>query len=180
MSEIQDAGFAVLLFDGAAERDIWTCSPEGLANIEQQITGEDGGPPPPGTIWFHHVRSQGVTVPADLSVGSTWRQVVHSRTVFTAGGVDHPEQQVMTTSYRAVGEESISTPVGTFQALRIETRVTTHKTAPTFGNGLDQRTVSVYTQWWAPGVGLVQLMGDNGSTTTTIVLVGFRVPDAAA
>ena len=135
VSELGDAGFAMLLFDGAAERDIWTCSPEGLANIEQQITGEDGGPPPPGTIWFHHVRSQGVTVPADLSIGSSWRQVVHSRTVFTAGGVDYPEQQVVTTSYRAVAEESVATPVGTFLALRIETRATTHKTAPTFGNG---------------------------------------------
>ena len=176
---VQDAGFAVLLFDGATERDLWTCSSEGLANIEQQITGEDGGPPAPGTIWFHHVRSRGVTVPADISIGSSWRQIVHSRTVFTAGGVDHPEQQVMRASYRAVAEESISTPVGTFQALRIETRVTTHKTAPSFGNGLDQRTVTAYTQWWAAGVGLVQLMGDNGSSTTTVVLVGFRVPQAA-
>ena len=63
-------GFALLLFDGAAERQIWTCSPDGLANIEQQITGEDGAAPPPGTTWFHHVSSIGVTVPADISIGS--------------------------------------------------------------------------------------------------------------
>ena len=109
-------------------------------------------------------------MPADIAVGSSWRQVVHSRTVFTAGGVDYPDSVAITT-YRAVGEESVTTPVGTFEALRIETRVMTHKTAPSFGNGLDQRTVGAYTQWWAPGVGTVQLMGDNGSSTTTIVLV---------
>ena len=39
VSELGDTGFAMLLFDGAAERDIWTCSPEGLANIEQQVAG---------------------------------------------------------------------------------------------------------------------------------------------
>ena len=159
VEELGPRGFSLLLFEGAAERQIWTCSPEGLANIEQQITGENGGPPPPGTIWFHYVSSRGVTVPADPSVGSSWKQVVRSRTVFTAGGVDYPEQQVVTTSYQVLGEEAVETLAGTFQALKIDTRSTTHKTAPSFGNGLDQTTTVRYAQWWVRGVGMVMLMG---------------------
>jgi hypothetical protein len=177
VEEITDDGFVVLLrFGSAGERDVWTCSSTGLTNLEQYVTGPDGGPPPLGTVAFHHFRSQGVTVPTDIASDPSWTQVVRSRTVFTANGVQYPEEQVVTTSYRAVTEESVTTPVGTFDAWKIETTLTTHKRAPTFGNGIDQRTTSVFTQWWAPGVGLVQLMGSNGSSTTTIVLVGFHLP----
>ena len=102
--------------------------------------------------------------------------MVHSRTVFTVGGVDYAEQQTVTTVYRVLGEETVETPAGTFDALKIDTRSTTHKTAPSFGNGVDQTTTIRYAQWWVRGVGLVMLMGNNGSATTTVMLVKFRVP----
>ena len=155
---------------------MWTCSPEGLVNLEQYETGPNGGAPPPGTVQFRHFRSEGVTVPTDIASGSSWTQIVTSRTVFTVGGVDHPERRVVTTSYRAVAEERVTTPLGTFDALKIETTMRTHKTAPTFGDGIDQRTTSFFTQWWARGVGLVQLVGNSETSTTTIALVGFHFP----
>jgi len=177
VEEVTDDGFVVLLrFGATGERDVWTCSPEGLINLEQYETGPNGGAPAPGTVRFRHFRSEGVTVPADLASGSSWTQTVTSRTVFTVAGVAHPEQRVVTTSYRAVAEESVTTPLGTFDALRIETTMRTHKTAPTFGNGIDQQTTSVFTQWWARGVGLVQLVGNSDTSTTTILLVGFHAP----
>lgn len=175
VEEIDDAGFALLLrFGGGGERDVWTCSPAGLANVEQYVTGPNGGPPPPGTISFQDFRSNGVSVPADVTVGSSWKQVVTSHAFFTVNGVRHREQQVVRTSYRAVAEERVETPLGVFDAVKIQTTSTTRKTAPTFGNGIDQRTTSEFTQWWSSGVGLVKLMSDTSSGT--IVLVGLRVP----
>ena len=174
VEEMDDTGFVLLLrFGGGGERDVWACSPAGLANVEQYVTGPSGGPPPPGTVSFQHFRSQGVSVPADVAVGSSWKQVVTSHAFFTVQGVRHREQQVVTTSYRAVAEERIETPLGTFDTLKIETTSTTHKTAPTFGNGIDQTTISEFTQWWGLGVGLVKLSSD--SSTGTIVLLGLRV-----
>jgi hypothetical protein len=159
VEDVTDQGFVVLLrLSATGERDVWTCSPAGLINLEQYETGPNGGKPPPGTVRFRHFRSEGVTVPTDVANGSSWTQVVTSRTVFTVDGVDYPEKRVVTTSYRAVAEESVTTPLGTFDALKIETTMTTRKMAPTFGNGIDQRSTSVFTQWWARGVGLVQLM----------------------
>ena len=175
VEELDDDGFVLLLrFGAAGERDVWTCSPAGLANVEQYVTGPSGGPPPPGTIPFQHFRSNGVTVPTDVAVGSSWKQVVTSHAFFTIDGVRHREQQVVTTSYRAVAEERIETPLGVFDALRVETTSRTHKTAPTFGSGIDQRTTSVFTQWWSRGVGLVQL--SSATSSGTIVLLGLRVP----
>jgi hypothetical protein len=173
VEEITDSGFVMLLqFGNAGERDFWTCSPDGLANVEQYVTGPSGGAPPPDTIPFGHFRSQGVSVPADISVGSSWKQVVTSLAFFTVNGVRHRERQVITTSYRAVAEETVATPMGVFDSLKIETTSTTHKTAPTFGNGIDQTTTSVFTQWWSRGVGLVKLSSDTSSGT--IVLLDIR------
>ena len=153
---------------------MWTCSPAGLANVEQHVTGPGGGPPPPGTVEFHHFRSQGVTVPTDLHVGSAWRQVVTSQARFTASGVQYVETQVVTTSFRVLGEESVTTQAGTFQALKIQTTSAIHKAAPDFGPGIDERSISSNTQWWARGVGIVKLMGD--SSTTTIDLLAYHLP----
>jgi len=174
VEEMNDAGFVMLLrFGNGGERDVWTCSPAGLANVEQYVTGRNGGPPPPGTVSFQHFRSQGVSVPADATIGSSWKQVVTSHAFFTVRGVRHREDQVVTTTYRAVAEERIETPLGVFDALKIKTTSTTHKTAPTFGNGIDQTTTSEFTQWWSRGVGLVKLSSDTSSGS--IVLVGLRV-----
>lgn len=175
VERMDDAGFALLLrFGGGGERDVWTCSPAGLASVEQYVTGPNGGPPPPGTVSFQDFESHGVSVPADLTIGSSWKQVVTSHAFFTVQGVRHREEQVVTTSYQAVGEERVETPLGVFDALKIETTSTTHKTAPTFGNGIDQTTTTEFTQWWSPAVGMVKLVSNtsNGS----IVLVGLRVP----
>ena len=140
-------GFSVLVdFGEAGTREIWTCSPEGLARVETFETGPDGGPPPPGTVAFHQRRVRGVTVPSDPAVGSTWRQVVTSFGRFTVNGITHTEKQVVTSSFRVVREEPVTTPAGTFQALVVETVTTTRKTAPTFGAGIDQRLENDYTQ----------------------------------
>jgi hypothetical protein len=178
---ISDAGFTTLqLLPGGGERDLWACAPAGLANVEQHATGPGGGPPPTGTVDFHHFRSRGVTVPSDLSVGSAWSQVVTSTARFKVAGVWYTENQVVTTSYRVVGEESVTTPAGTFQALKVQFTTRTHKTAPDFGQGINLRNATSTTQWWARDVGIVRSIVDTGSgSPTTIVLVAYRAPGAA-
>jgi hypothetical protein len=175
---IGDAGFTVLqLLAGGGERDVWTCGADGLVNVQQYATGPHGGPPPPGTVDFHHFRSRGVTVPTELSPGSNWKQVVTSRARFNVAGTWYDERQVVKSTYRAADEETITTPAGTFDALKVLITTNTHKTAPDFGQGIDLRSGTSTMQWWAPGVGIVRSIIDAGSgSTTTIVLVAYDVP----
>jgi hypothetical protein len=72
-----------------------------------------------------------------------------------------------------VGEEQVTTRAGTFDALIVETVAASHKTALEYGNGIDTRVVSRFTQWWARGVGMVRLTSSEGSGAT-IDLVSFR------
>ena len=169
IESISGTGFTVRQrLKGGGERDAWICSSAGLANIEQAV---------PGTTQFHEVSTVGVTVPASVHPGSSWKQVVRSTTRFEVGGVSYPETQVVTTVSRAVGEETVSTAAGVFEALKVQMRSTTHKTAPTFGSGIDQRTTSAITEWWVAGVGVVRRIVDTGSGfPTTIELVRYRIP----
>ena len=167
---ILDSGFTVLmLLPGGGERDVWTCSEAGLANVEQYVTGPGGAPLPPGDVQFRHFRSHGVSVPADLHVGSSWNQVVTSEARFTLKGNRYREKQVVTTKFEAVGEETVTTPAGTFQALKVEITSRTHKTEPRLGVNLNHVTVS--TQWWAAGVGVVRMIVDTGSGSPTEIVL---------
>jgi hypothetical protein len=170
VEDVTDRGFTILLDHGATgTREVWTCSSDGLARVDQFETGPGGGPPPPGTVTFRHRRSEGVTVPADPTVGSSWTQVVTSFAHFVAGGVRYTEKQVATTSYLIVGETSITTAAGTFDALEVETVYRTRKTAPEYGTGIDQRFLASSTQWWVNGVGLVRLAYERPRVTNDLV-----------
>jgi hypothetical protein len=112
-------------------------------------------------------------VPAEPSVGTSWTHVVTSRAHFTVGGVRYAQKQVVTTSYDVIGEGSITTGAGTFDALIVETTTESHQTTPGFGTGIDRRLVSRYTQWWARGVGLVRLERIE-RPRMTIDLIAYR------
>jgi hypothetical protein len=170
VATIAGAGFTILLrVPGGEEQDRWTCSPAGLANVGQTFSGPGGSPLPPGTTQFRHFRSHGVSVPSSPDVGSTWTQVVTSEARFVLKGTRHRERQVITTSYRAVGEESVTTPEGTYQALKVEIMSTTHKTSA--GLGVDLTATTKTTQWWVAGVGVVRSIVDTGSGTPTLILL---------
>ena len=169
ITTVDAAGFTVLFdFSGAGERDAWTCSPAGLADVAQHQTGPGGGPPPPGTVEFGHFHSQGVTVPSDIHAGSAWTQVLTSRARFKAAGAWHVERWVVTTSYRAVGVESVTTPGGTFDAMRIEISASTHKTAPSLGVNLTE--IIKKTEWWTKGIGVVRRSQDPSLNTLVSLL----------
>ena len=170
VAAIADGGFTILLrVPGGEEQDRWTCSPAGLANVGQTFFGPGGSPLPPGTTQFRHFRSRGVSVPSNPDVGSTWTQVVTSEARFVLKDTQHRERQVVTTSYRAVDDESVSTPEGSYQALRVEILSTTHKTSPELRVDLTATTKT--TQWWVTGVGVVRSIVDTGSGTPTLILL---------
>ena len=114
-------------------------------------------------------------MPAAVDVGVEWTSVVTSEARFSLNGKRYRETQVITTEYRAVSEESVSVPAGTFPAIKVEITSTTHKTEPDLGVNLT--AVSSITQWWTRGIGMVRSVIDTGSgTLTEIVLRKHDIP----
>ncbi|MDD5251159.1 MAG: hypothetical protein PHT12_00825 [Patescibacteria group bacterium] len=122
------------------------------------------------------ISSSGTFMPADVSAGSTWS---NSKTVRmdSAGGSAAAAAMgslIMTTTEqsRAVGEESVTVPAGTYKAMKVEsTQTTTSKFSATpAGTQSSEMPPSTYTstEWLVKGIGMVKSVtkGEGGTSTT--------------
>jgi hypothetical protein len=184
LAAITASGFtSVSSSSQGSERDVWTCGAEGLADVQQHVSGGGGAISFGGQTFqtgvqnFHHYRSRGVTLPSGLDVGSSWTQVVRSSSRFQLAGSSYPETQVVTTVSRVVGRGSVTTPAGTFDALKVQTTATTRKAIPALGRHLT--SVVHGTMWAVSGVGIVEATSTNSSGfVTTRTLLAYRIPGA--
>ncbi|HTK04593.1 MAG TPA: hypothetical protein VL500_03350 [Candidatus Eisenbacteria bacterium] len=115
-------------------------------------------------------RVEGELMPKDVHAGSTWTASYES--VATLAGL--PEgvaAQTMTLSVasqsKAIGEESVTVPAGTFTAMKVESTSTTTSTIS--GAPATSPTVTTTQQWWVKGVGLVKSATEGKSGTTVTV-----------
>jgi hypothetical protein len=143
----------------------WHCTPEGLYWLQS-----DGGTF--AAVFQGDVGSQqwevtsfdGITLPTDIQPGDTWTQseeISISGTGATTYNID--------LDFTAVGMESVTVTAGTFNAMRIDVIMVgaTPQVSMTF-------TFSV---WYAPGVGQVQLIGQNDiGQIWSLELVSYSIP----
>ena len=93
--------------------------------------------------------SSGEFLPADLRVGSEWRSTFDVRMEAVSPGADSPLSGPIdlnvTINRRAVAEETVTVPAGTYRALKIEATTDLGMGTPLRG-----------TEWWAENVGMVK------------------------
>ncbi|MFA6447376.1 MAG: hypothetical protein WCW31_03935 [Patescibacteria group bacterium] len=113
------------------------------------------------------ISSEGTSMPADVKAGSTWN---HSETIqmdLEGGAAAGLGSIKMTTTEksRAISEESVTVPAGTFKAIKVEVKRTTTSAAK-IGN--IPATTQTTTEWWVKGIGMVKsvTVGQEGTTTT--------------
>ncbi len=111
--------------------------------------------------------SEGVTLPADLRPGRTWSQRLVYSGRQTVGELTIDSRNDLTTSCKATGEEQVTVPAGTFQALRVECSYAMKITLQ--GTTLPLNMNGVI--WYAQGVGVVKSVDQGDTGATQIVLV---------
>lgn len=143
----------------------WTCTPDGLA------AGETNGIPlatileqtqPELSVDSYPV--SGVTVPAELKPGDTWTQTVSG----TIQSKSAPGAVTILYQFKAVGEETVTVPAGTFQGMRVDGDATA--TLPD-GASLPYKVAD----WYAQGVGLVQAETINNNNTLLWKLTSYKI-----
>lgn len=121
------------------------------------------------------VSSTGSSMPANVKAGSSWN---HSETVkmeITGGQAGIAGSTMILTTKeesKAVGEESVTVPAGTYKAMKVEV---TRKTSSEFTSGAGAslgklpESTDVSTEWWVKGVGLIKEItkSSDGSTSTS-------------
>ncbi len=97
----------------------------------------------------------GISLPSRINPGDTWQQIANFQATSTQLNINGR----FVFDYTAVGNENITVPAGTYNALRVDTTIRIEVTALHVLAG-----TYTTTSWWAPEVGLVKSEGTSHVT----------------
>lgn len=126
------------------------------------------------------VSSSGTYLPAKVAVGTAWENAQTMKVEMSGGPTAGmgPITTTTTAKSKAVGQESVTVPAGTYDALKVETTRTTSvelsgmpdgvKLPPGMKIPTPAPTVTTSTEWWVKGIGLVKSVSTSGKVITTV------------
>jgi hypothetical protein len=150
----------------------WTCTAEGLSALQL-------GGAPAAMLNSQNINlnldinnATGVAFPSQISPGSQWQHNMDVTGDVTAFNEEAEASGTVQMTFNAVGNESVTVPAGTFEALKVEVDVSLNVNATYEGITLPVSFTGDYTYWFAPNVGWVKASGTgsvlgNSFTDTT-------------
>jgi len=164
---------------GLTRAQSWGCQAEGLVALEytggpEAVLATEGL-----NAQFNTTGVSGVTIPANLSVGSSWTQTLNIEGDMVIGeGMTGSATGSVSIAANAVGTESVSTTAGTFDAIKVEIQQNFNVTANLSEVSMPVTFTGVTTAWYAPGVGMVRslISEDLMGSTITVELQSYTIP----
>jgi hypothetical protein len=160
------------VFNGLTTETDWNCTSDGLVSTQfanLALAGQED------QFTIETVNVRGVTVPAanSLTAGATWTNGYDLKGTMTSQGASTSFEGTVETANEIVGEESVTTPAGTFTALKIESTTTM-----TLSTKVGDSTVPVEfkfntTSWFARDTGMVKSVTSGAFGEVTIELISF-------
>lgn len=158
----------------------WTCTAEGLAALQL-------GGAPAAMLNSQNIQlnldinnATGVTFPSQINPGDQWQQNMDVTGSVKAMNEEAEAAGTVQMSFNAVGNESVTVPAGTFDALKVNVEVALNVNATYEGITLPVSFSGAYTYWFAPGVGWVKANGTGNvlgsSFTDTTELQSYKMP----
>jgi hypothetical protein len=179
--------FVEIHSDGFTEQDVWdsglvrsaqwSCQAGNLKALE---LGTGAGTVSTASTNFvaDSTTSEGVTLPATVTAGDTWTQIVDIN-----GHMQMPDntsaaaRNQASQNCTAIGPENVSVPAGTFEAMKVECQVEMTITISVQGLDVPPTTLaSTSTLWYADGVGLVKSESASEFGTSTLDLQSYNIP----
>jgi hypothetical protein len=115
--------------------------------------------------------------PSQLAPGSTWQANYTMEISMALAGQSLTLTDEVTQQFTSAGVESVTTPAGTFDAIRVDSTSTVKMTGmPAIAGGAaPSEMTSTMTQWYARGVGLVKMV-TGGQSSMTQELTKYNIP----
>jgi uncharacterized protein DUF3108 len=158
----------------------WACQPEGLVALQF-------GGAPAALLNAQNIKLDlkvgnvsGVTFPSQIKVGDQWQHNLDLQGDMTVAGQTGNAKGSAQTNFTAVGNESVTVPAGTFDALKIKVDTTLKTNVSYKGLSLPVTFSASYFYWFAQGVGWVRASGTGSAEGTsfseTLELQSYSVP----
>jgi len=181
ITDVREDGFSLTSqFDDLTRTQEWTCKPEGLAALSF------GGGPAGGIFTngfqmdLNTSNVQGVNLPKTVNAGDQWPYSLDFEGDIQLSGTQAHAQGTATFTFTAVGQESVTVPAGTFDAMKIHTDMVLDMQLSLSGISTPVTFTSPTDLWFAPDVGWIkavstgELMGN--SINETIELQSYNIP----
>lgn len=122
----------------------------------------------------------GVTFPKDIQAGNQWQHNLDMQGDVNVAGQQGTATGNAQTTFTAVGEESVTVPAGTFNAMKIQVNTTLTLNVTYQGLSVPVTFTSTYNYWFAQGVGWVKNSGTGSAAGTsfneTTELQSYSIP----
>jgi hypothetical protein len=181
ITSVREDGFTLSTQIGDLTRtQQWTCTPEGLAAL--QLGGAPAAMLNSQNIQLNLDISNaiGATFPSQINPGDQWQQTMDVTGNVTMMNEEADASGNAQMNFSAIGNESVTVPAGTFDALKVAVNVTLNVDATYEGITLPVSFSGEYTYWFAPNVGWVKSSGTGNvlgsSFTDTTELQSYNIP----
>jgi hypothetical protein len=137
----------------------WTCEPEGLVALQL-------GGAPAALLNSQNIHlnldvqnSSGVTFPGQMKPGDEWQQNVDVEGNVSMNNESGEATGTAQMNFNAIGNESVTVPAGSFDALKIQVDTTLNINVAYEGSSLPVKFSGTYTYWFVQDVGWVKASG---------------------
>lgn len=128
------------------------------------------------TVQFETTQSDGVTLPAIVTPGSSWTQNFTLEGTQTIAGTSADSTGEMSYSCKAADVETVSVPAGIFDAVRVGCQVNATITVDMAGFEVPTEWASATTIWYARDVGMVKTENElSGVGHSSIELTSYII-----
>lgn len=181
ITDVREDGFTLTSqFDDVTRTQEWTCKPEGLASLT--FGGGAAGGIITNGIQMELTTSnvQGINLPKTVSAGDQWPYSLDFEGDMQISGTPADTQGTAIFDFNAVGEESVTVPAGTFNAMKIHVDMVLDMQISLSGLTSPVTFTSPVDLWFAPGVGWVKAVSSGELLGTsfdeTIELQSYAIP----
>ncbi len=158
----------------------WDCKPDGLIELQPgggaAMLNSSSGMQADFTV----TKSNGVTLPKKVSAGDSWNYSLDFTSQITVNGTNSQAQGTSSYQLNAVGNESVTVPAGTFNAMKIQITTNFNMQMNMQGANIPVTLTSNTTAWYVPNVGMVKQVDNasmmGGTINATTELRSYNVP----
>jgi uncharacterized protein DUF3108 len=158
----------------------WACKPEGLVAL--QLGGTSAATLNSENMQLNlEVKNvNGVTYPSEINVGDQWQHYLDFEGKMTVANQEGTATGNAQTNFNSLGNERVTVPAGTFDALKIQIDTTLNINVSVQGIAVPVKFSGSYTYWFVKDVGWVKASGTGSVSGTsfneTIELQLYNIP----
>jgi len=177
ITSIRDDGFTLTTkFDNLTRTQEWSCTPDGLVALQ---LGGGLSTQSVGLI-IETQSASGVTYPIAISAGDIWNHSIEFTGTMDMAGTPAEAVGTATSDFTAIGTESVTTPAGTFDAMKIQVETVLDYKVTFQGIEVPVTFTSSTTSWYAQGVGWIKSEGSGSlrdvAFTDKVELQWYNIP----